>query len=97
MGNLKPSATYVYEKVDGITYAREAGAAPNTRQEIGWDYDPRTKDGRPLIEEIQESKLWGEIHREAKTNPALQAAIERVKIIYYLSKQERQNVMHHPV
>jgi len=97
MGNLKPGATYVYEKIDGVTYAREAGAAPDTRQEIGWDYDPRTSDGRPLYDHIMEDKMWGDIRRAAKSNPALQAAIERVKIIYYLSKQERQNVMHHPV
>jgi hypothetical protein len=97
MGNLKPGATYIYEKTDGVTYAREAGATPDTRQAVGWDYDPRTSDGRPLHDHIMDNKLWGEIHRAAKSNPALQAAIERVKIIYYLSKQERQNVMHHPV
>jgi hypothetical protein len=39
-----------------------------------------------LIEEIRENQLWGNIHRAALTNPALQEALERVKIIYYLSK-----------
>jgi hypothetical protein len=97
MGSLKPGATYVYEKVDGVTYARETGAAPDTRQAVGWDYDPRTSDDRPLHDHLMEDKLWGDIRREAKTNPALQAAMERVKILYYLSKQERQNVMYHPV
>jgi len=32
-----------------------------------------------------ESKLWGDIHRAAKTDPALQAALDRVKITYYLT------------
>jgi len=32
--------------------------------------------------------LWGEIRRMAKTNPTLQAALERVKIIYHLSKDK---------
>jgi len=50
-------------------------------------YDPRTGDGRPLIEHIREDILWGEIHRAAKTNTALQEALERVKILYYLSKK----------
>jgi hypothetical protein len=33
-----------------------------------------------------EQKLWGQIHRAAKTNPAIQDALEQVKVIYYLSK-----------
>jgi hypothetical protein len=40
-----------------------------------------------LIDEIRENQLWGNIHRAALTNPALQEALERVKIIYYLSKE----------
>lgn len=87
MGTLTPGATYVYEKADGVTYAREIGSHPSTRKEIGRDYDPRTPDGRPLYEQIKETKLWGDIHREAKTNPTLQEALERVKILYYLSKE----------
>jgi hypothetical protein len=95
MGSLKPGATYIYERADGVTYAREMGADPNTRVAIGWNYDPtqpnfdpRTKDGRPLHDHIMEDQLWGEIRRAAKTNPTLQAAIERVKIIYHLSKDK---------
>jgi hypothetical protein len=88
MGSLKPGATYVYEKANGITYAREFGADPSTRKEIGWDYDPRTSDGRPLHDHIMDSKLWGEIRRAARDNPALQAAIDRVIITYHLSKDK---------
>ena len=84
MGNLKPGASYSYRKVEGVTYAQEEGS-PN-EEAIGWDYDSRTGDGRPLYEHIKESKLWGEIRRAAETNTALQEAIERVKIIYHLSK-----------
>ena len=40
-----------------------------------------------LINEIRESRLWGDIHRAALTNPALQEALDRVKVIYYLSKE----------
>jgi len=87
MGSLKPGATYVYERAEGVTYAREFGADPSTRKEIGWDHDPRTSDGRPLHDHIMDDKLWGEIRRASKTNPALQEALERVKILYYLSKE----------
>lgn len=48
--------------------------------------DPRTEDGRPLIEHIRESKLWGNIHREAERNPTLQEALDRVKVTYYLTE-----------
>jgi hypothetical protein len=95
MGSLTPNKTLIYEQVNGVTYARESGADPSTRQAIGWEYDPvsghkidydkRTNDGRPLHEHIMDSKLWGEIRRAARDNPALQAAIDRVIITYYLS------------
>jgi hypothetical protein len=95
MGSLKPGAKYIYERANGVTYAREFGTDPSTRQAIGWNYDPtqpnfdpRTKDGRPLHDHIMEDQLWGEIRRMAKTNPTLQAALERVKIIYHLSKEK---------
>jgi hypothetical protein len=50
------------------------------------DYDSRTSDGRPLVDHLRETKLWAEIHRMAKTNPALQDALERVIMIYKLIK-----------
>lgn len=87
MGQLKPGATYVYERADGVTYAREFGADPSTRQEIGYSYDPRTSDGRPLHDHMMDDKLWGDIRRAAKDNPTLQEALERAKIIYYLNKE----------
>ena len=88
MGSLKPGATYVYERNNGIIYAREFGADPSTRKEIGWDYDPRTKDGRPLHDHIMEDQMWGNIRREARTNPTLQKALDRAIMIYKLSKEK---------
>jgi hypothetical protein len=86
MGKLKPNATYIYERVDGTIYQRELGSDPLSREAIGWDYDPRTEDGKPLIDQLKDQKLWGEIRRAAKTNPLLQDALDRAKIIYELSK-----------
>jgi len=89
MGNLKPGASYVYEREQGTVYAHETGTDPSTRQPIGWNYDPgesprfdaRTDDRRPLHEHIMENKLWGDIRQAAKTNITLQDALERVKIL----------------
>lgn len=86
MGSLKPGETYIYESANGVVYARPFGSDPASRKAIGWKYDSRTPDGRPLHDHILDSKLWGEIHREAKTNPALQKALDRVIMIYRLSK-----------
>ena len=77
MGSLKPGAKYIYEKADGITYAREFGAPHNERFEIGRDYERFLKD---------ELRLWEDIVREGRTNKALQAALDRVKLVYHLSK-----------
>jgi hypothetical protein len=77
MGTLTPGATYIYEKANGITYAREVGAPHNDRFEIGRDYERFLKD---------ELQLWEEIVREGRTNKTLHEALERVKIVYHLSK-----------
>jgi hypothetical protein len=81
MGSLKPDATYIYEKADGITYAREFGAPHNERFEIGRDYERFLKD---------ELRLWEEIVRAGRSNQALQEALDRVKILYHLSKDHGQ-------
>ena len=90
MGQLKPGATLIYERDNGTVYAREMGADPSTRKAIGWNYDPRTSDGKPLHDHIMDDKMWGEIRREATTNPTLQKAIDRVIMIYKLSKDKVQ-------
>lgn len=90
MGSLTPNKTLIFEQVNGITYARESGSDPSTRIEIGWSYDPRTSDGRPLHDHLMDDKLWGEIRRAAKTNPTLHEALERAKIIYHLSNENNR-------
>lgn len=84
MGSLKPGVQYIYERADGVTYAREFGKTE--RHPVGWKFDPRTSDGRPLHDHLMDSKLWGEIRRAAPTNPALQKALDRAIMIYRLSK-----------
>ena len=100
MGTLKPGATYIYERVGNEVYARESGADPSTRQPVGWDYDPvsghqidytkQTSDGDRLFDRLQEDKMWGDIRRLAKTNPALQDSLERVIMIYKLIKVDKK-------
>ena len=81
MGSLKPGATYIYESPDGgqSVYAREAGS--KERKLIGERLSANTN--RKLM---QESQLWHDIKVAARTNPTLQEALDRVIIIYNLSK-----------
>ena len=77
MGSLTPGVKYIYEKANGITYAREFNAPHSERFEIGRDFEMILKD---------EIRLWEEIVRAGRTNQALQEALDRAKIVYHLSK-----------
>lgn len=79
MGSLKPGATYIYERDKGHIYAREFGADPSTRKVIGYDLDASP--------ERKHLTLWNDILKEAETNLALQKAVDRVIMIYKLSKE----------
>ena len=84
MGTLKPGATYIYERANGIVYAREEGADPSTRFQIGYE----SADAYDLHSNIIENQLWNDIRSAARTNPTLQDALDRVKVIYQLSKTD---------
>jgi hypothetical protein len=85
MGSLKPGATYIYERNDGIIYAREHGADPATRFVVGYE-SGQDYDTVQALTGIKEDRLWNEIRQAARTNPALQEAMNRVKVLYELSK-----------
>ena len=93
MGQLTPGATLVYERDGNTVYAREAGADPSTRIEIGYDSEMheerRDADIRAGMKKrrdsLMEDKLWGDIRRAARTNPTLQDALERAIMIYHLT------------
>lgn len=91
MGAPDPNIKHIYEKANGVVYAREFGADPSTRTEIGCNYDPRTYDGRPLHDHIKEDKMWSEIRRMSRTNSSLQRALEQCIILYQLIKNNGNN------
>ena len=95
MGQLKPGATYVYERQGGTVNAREMGAPASERIVIGYDWELDTNPDRvkgTTIDDIRENQLWGEIRRAAKTNKALQHALEECIIIYKLSKEYKDGI-----
>jgi hypothetical protein len=85
MGSLTPGATYIYERVNGTIYARETGRTERTI--VG--YDPlAVSDGATSVPPHVVSSEWNRIFRAAETNPALQEALDRVKILYNLSRDD---------
>jgi hypothetical protein len=97
MGQLKPDTTYIYEKANGVTYAREFGAPSEERFEIGREYPPREDTFMDLP--VSQLAVLVELVQAAKTNPALQDALDRAKVIYELSRQDSEEYkpMWHPV
>jgi hypothetical protein len=89
MSQLEPGATYVYEREGSRIYARRVGSTE------------RTLIGEDFLEDIQArreklAREWEPIVYAAEQNPALQEAIDRVKILYALIKEEN-TIEHHPV
>ncbi len=85
MGSLTPGATYIYERVDNVVYARESGKTE--RQVIGYHIDPFMEN---LTVDYELETVWKDILKEAKTNQVLQSELDRVKILYHLSKDNGQ-------
>lgn len=83
MGSLTPGATYIYERVEGVVYAREFGKTE--RHVIGYQYDPYMEN---LSLDYELETVWKDVIKESRTNPSLQQALDRVKIIYHLSKED---------
>jgi hypothetical protein len=79
MGTLKPNTEYIYERADGVTYAREFGSTE--RVAIGWEY-------KAIADNYWNSRLWADVLKEAETNTALQTALDRAIMIYRLSKDD---------
>ena len=97
MGQLKSGATLIYERDGDTVYAREAGAAPSTRTEVGYDYDTheerRDSDIRAGMktrrDSMMENKLWDSIRRAARTNPALQDILDHAIMVYHLTRTDK--------
>jgi len=76
MGSLKPGATLIYERANGVITAREFGSTE--KRVVGYDVSHSPK-------QIHLSE-WNEILQASVNNPALREAIDRVKIVYNLSR-----------
>lgn len=85
MGSLTPGATYIYERVNGTIYARESGKSE--RKVVGYMHD-RFLENMSLDYELE--VIWKDIIKESKSDPVLQEALDRVKVLYHLGKDNGQ-------
>jgi hypothetical protein len=88
MGNLKPDTKYIYERVNGHIYAREFGADPSTKIEIGYDWNGLTSTEVKFRDQLLENQLWDKIRKTAKSNSVLQAELDRVIVLYHLLTEQ---------
>ena len=95
MGSLTPNVKLIYERVGDTVYARREGAPERTI--VGYDYHRDPLDHRNYMSTPKESQLWHDIRQAALEDKELEHALERVKILYYLSKQHKDQIPHHPV
>ena len=81
MGTLSPGVTYIYERAEGIIYAREFGKTERrvVGYETGKDYDSIGSNQRLFTE-------LNEIVKMAETDPAMQELLDRMLVLYNLKK-----------
>jgi hypothetical protein len=83
---MAKSGNVIYERVGDVVYSRKFGEIDRYMTPEGQKIFNNTQS------QIREDKLWGEIRRAAKTNNALQSALEECIIIYKLSKEYNNGI-----
>lgn len=73
-------------KIDNI----EIGLDSSTTKVIEYDFKKHDSYLENIVDQYFLEVEWAEIIKESRHNQVLQDAIDRVKIIYHLSKQNEQ-------
>lgn len=91
MGQLKPGATYIYEREDGRIYAREFGSTE--RKLIGYDVKQQeTAERRYYMNEMNN------VLTMCERDPMMRQLLEQLFMLYNLKKDHKDdNIMWHPV
>jgi hypothetical protein len=81
MSKLIPGEALIYERVDGVTYARYRDRRDIPRWIVGWD-----QTAGPLFNYSD----WKELTQLAETNHSLKTQLDKLLNLYYLVKEEKQ-------
>ena len=83
MGTLTPGATYIYERAEGIIYARKFGDDPTNRIVVGYEsgkeYDSNGSNKRMLSE-------LNEIVKMCETDLGMKELLDQLFVMYNLKK-----------
>lgn len=81
MGSLNPGATYIYERAEGIIYAREFGKTERhvVGYESGKEYDPYGGNKRMMTD-------LNEIVKMCETDTAMRELLDKLFMLYNLKK-----------
>lgn len=75
MSSLAPGKTYIYERANGIIYARGIGEADRTI--IGYDTDHTAQTQRFMSK-------WNDILRQSESDHTLKEMLNQVEVYYTL-------------
>jgi len=86
LGNLKPNEPLIYERVDGLVYARYRDPPHNTipRWVIGGDADAMNR----LQGDLFNWSDWQDLMNLAATNPTLRKQLSKLKDLYLIIKED---------
>jgi len=81
MGSLKPGGTYIYERADGVIYAREFGQTERhvVGYESGREYDLNGANKRMMSDLNEAIKM-------CETDPAMKELLDQLFVMYNLKK-----------
>lgn len=78
-----PNETLIYERANGVVYARYANCPEIPRWVIGGDPDAVSKASGNLFSYSE----WQDMMQLAKENQTLKNELDKLKIIYYICKE----------
>lgn len=82
MGSLKPGATYIYERANGIVYAREFGET--RRRVVGYETD----DGHISASTKRLLSELNEVVKMCEVDPGMKELLDQLFVLYNLKKHE---------
>ena len=82
MGSLKPGATYIYERADGVVYAREFGET--RRRVVGYETD----DGHISASTKRLLSELNEVVKMCEVDPGMKELLDQLFVLYNLKKHE---------
>ena len=101
MGKLKPGASYIYEKIDGVTYAKEVDNE-NCVVILGRDYTTDFEVNSTVNQvwgvSVLELEPFAGLIKMAKNDPALQEELDKLVTFYVMARKSKDEyIMWHPV